>query len=319
VFADSKPNRTQRSCRLGHNNTNKKGVGIMTNLRTKMKHEMILRGLSPNTQVQYLNAVKKLYDHYKCSPAKLTEQEIKSFLLSIIASKSYAASSYNVMIHGLNFLYRKVLRRPITEIDLPRQKEPKKLPDILSISEVERIIKATTNLKHRTILTLIYGAGLRVSGVITLTVKDIDSERSLIHIREAKGKKDRYVILSALMLKMLRNYWRKYSLNNAKYDSIENNQKEDRLIFRGRQGKPLAAISITYIYNTAKKIAGVKKYGGIHALRHAFATHSLEAGMDLYTLKELLGHSSIASTVRYLRMTNRKLEGIKSPVDYLNL
>ena len=295
------------------------GADIMTTLRAKMKQEMILRGLSIGTQEQYLRAVIKLYEHYKRSPAKLSEQEIKSFLLFVISNKPCADSTYNIMIHGLKFFYEVVLDKKMVAIALPRKKEPQKLPDILSPLEVERIIKATLNLKHRTILILTYGAGLRASEVASLTVKDIDSDRSVIHIRQGKGNKDRYVMLSPFMRTSLRIYWKQCRLQTMKQQSHQNHQKENNFIFLGQSGKALSALSVGAIYKRSKNLAGIKKQGGIHALRHAYATHSLESGIDLYTLKQFLGHASLTSTIRYLRMTEKTLRTIQSPVDRLNL
>ena len=292
----------------------------MTNLREKMKHEMTLRGFSPETQKQYLRPVIKLYEYYQRSPAKLSEQEIKTFLLSIIESKAYSASTYNVMIHGLKFFYEVVLNKKMVAISLPRQKEPQKLPDILSPDEVARIIKATLNMKHRTILILIYGAGLRASEVASLRVGDIDRERSMIHIRQGKGNKDRYVMLSPCMLNALRTYWRQCrSTPKPSSPTAVHAQPENTLIFLGRSNQALSASSVGALYQHAKRLAGIKKAGGVHALRHAFATHALESGADLYTIKQLLGHSSITSTVRYLRMTDKTLQMTSSPVDRLNL
>ena len=201
----------------------------MTSLREKMKQEMTLRGLASGTQEHYLRAIIKLHDHYSRSPAKLSEDEIKSFLLFVISNQPCAASTYNVMIHGLKFFYEVVLNKKMVAINLPRKKEPQKLPDILSQSEVARIIKATLNLKHRTIVILIYGAGLRASEVGSLCVKDIDSERSVIHIREGKGKKDRYVMLSPFMLISLRTYWRECRLQPSK--DKESNQDREKFYF----------------------------------------------------------------------------------------
>ena len=292
----------------------------MTSLREKMKQEMTLRGLASGTQEHYLRAIIKLHDHYSRSPAKLSEDEIKSFLLFVISNQPCAASTYNVMIHGLKFFYEVVLNKKMVAINLPRKKEPQKLPDILSQSEVARIIKATLNLKHRTIVILIYGAGLRASEVGSLCVKDIDSERSVIHIREGKGKKDRYVMLSPFMLISLRTYWRECRLQPSKdKESNQDREKEHDFIFPGPSGNALSATSIGAIYRRSKSLAGIKKQGGVHALRHAFATHSLESGADLYAIKQLLGHASITSTVRYLRMTDKTLQSIQSPVDQLNL
>lgn len=292
----------------------------MTTLREKMKQEMILRGFSIGTQENYLRSVVKLHDYYNRSPAKLSEDEIKSFLLFVISNQSCAASTYNVMIHGLKFFYEVVLSKKMVVINLPRMKEPQKLPDILSQNEVARIIKATLNLKHRTLLILIYGAGLRASEAASLRVKDIDNERSVIHIREGKGKKDRYVMLSPFMLSSLRTYWKQCRLPPLK--NIARSQgckKEDDFIFLGQSGDALSASSIGAIYKRSKKLAGITKQGGVHSLRHGFATHSLEAGADLYAIKQLLGHASITSTVRYLRMTDKTLQSIQSPVDQLDL
>src|SRR5436190_237251 len=168
------------------------GDVIMPTLREKMKQEMILRGFSLGTQGNYLRAVIKLNDHFNRNPAKLSIEEIKSFLLTL-ANQSIAASTYNINIHGLKFFYEIVLNRPMVAIQLPRKREPQKLPDILSASEVERIIKATTNPMYRTLFILIYGAGLRASEAATLHIGDIDRARSVIHIRCGKGNKDRYV------------------------------------------------------------------------------------------------------------------------------
>jgi integrase/recombinase XerD len=284
----------------------------MTNLREKMKQEMTLRGFSIATQEQYLRAVIKLQDHYKRSPAKLNDDEIKSFLLAVTLKQPCSASTYNVMIHGLKFFYEIVLNKKMVEINLPRKKEPQKLPDILSQSEVERIIKGTHNLKHRTILILTYGAGLRASEVASLRVKDIDSDRSVIHIRQGKGNKDRYVMLSPLMLTSLRTYWKKCRSQTP-------NAKENDFVFPGSLGRAMSPISIGAIYKRSKHLAGVKKQGGVHSLRHSFATHALELGADIYTIKQLLGHSSITSTVRYLRMTDKTRQLTQSPIEMLSL
>ena len=282
----------------------------MTNLRDKMKQEMVLRGFSAGTQYQYYRAVMKLHDYYGRSPAKLTEEEIKSFLLFVIQKEQCAASTYNVMIHGLKFFYKVVLKKVVLALELPTRKEPQKLPDILSQQEVARIIKTTFNLKHRSILIVAYGAGLRASEVASLRVGDIDSDRRCIHIREAKGKKDRYVPLSPVMLNALRHYWKQCRLGS---------RKENDFIFPGTSGGALCPTTVGAIYKHSKHLAGIKKDGGVHALRHAFATHALEAGADIYAIKQILGHASMNSTVRYLRMTDKALQLVESPVERLGL
>lgn len=285
----------------------------MTSLREKMKQEMTLRGLSSGTQENYLRPVIKLHDHYKRNPAHLNETEIKAFLLTP-ENQSIAASTYNIMIHSLKFFYEVVLGKPVLAILLPRKREPQKLPDILSTTEVASIIKATTHLKYRTLFILIYGAGLRASEAASLRTGDLDRSRSTIHIRCGKGNKDRYVLLSPMMLQALEVYWKQ-----CRCKQKSSMHKDNDLLFLGRDGKPLSYSSIGSVYSQSKKQAGIKKQGGVHALRHAFATHALEAGADLFVIQQLLGHSSVTSTVRYLRMTDKTLQLIQSPVDKLTL
>ena len=285
----------------------------MTTLREKMKQEMTLRGLSSGTQENYLRPVIKLHDYYKRNPARLNEDEIKAFLLSP-ENQSLAASTYNIMIHSLKFFYEVVLGKPNLAILIPRKREPQKLPDILSSTEVEKIIKSTTHLKYRTLFILIYGAGLRASEAAALRTGDIDRSRSIIHVRCGKGNKDRYVLLSPTMLEALTLYWKEC---RCKQQPIETQNND--LVFLSQSGKPLSYSSIGTIYRQSKMQAGIKKQGGVHALRHAFATHALESGADLFVIKQLLGHASVTSTVRYLRMTDKTLQLVQSPVDKLTL
>jgi len=282
---------------------------IMTTLREKMKDAMALRGFSQGTQKKYLYEVIKLQKYYQRSPAKLSQDEIRNYLIYLVKERKLAASTYNVAVHSLRFFYDMVLRRIISYRDFPLSKEPRRLPDILSTSEVASIIKGCSNIKHRTMLVLAYGAGLRSAEIANLKVGDIDSDRMQIHIRNGKGGRDRYVILSPVMLDILRTYWRKC---RGKVNS-------DRLFPGQSPSKAITAATVGAVYKQAKEHAGIKKRGGVHSLRHAFATHSLEAGEDLYTIKQLLGHSSIESTARYLRLTTQKMQSIKSPIEDLEL
>lgn len=281
----------------------------MTTLRSKMKDEMVLRGFSTGTQKKYLYEVTKLSKHYQRSPAKISQKEIKAYLVYLVSERRLAASTYNVAVHSLRFFYDKVLRRIISYYDFPLSKEPRKLPDILSTTEVANIIRAAINIKHRAILVLVYGTGLRSSEVANLKIEDIDSKRMQIHIRNGKGGKDRYVVLSPVMLGMLRNYWRK-SRSKIKSNWIFPSQSPN---------KPITPATVGAVFKKAKQRTGITKQGGVHSFRHAFATHSLEAGEDLYTIKQLLGHSCIESTARYLRMTNNKMRSIKSPIEALKI
>jgi len=180
-----------------------------------------------------------------------------------------------------------------------------KLPSILSTNEVQRIIKSISNIKHKTLLIVIYGAGLRVSEAVRLRLKDIDSDRMTLHIRCCKNRKDRLVILSPVVLQHLRSYWQQYKFKDY--------------IFQGNGVDHITTSTATAIYKKAKVLAEVKKSGGIHGLRTAFAVHLLESGVDLFIIKKLLGHSSIHSTVRYLSFVPNKNNKVKSPIDQLSI
>jgi site-specific recombinase XerD len=279
----------------------------MTTLREKMKQEMILVGLAESTQVVYLKAITQLYEYYKKSPKELSSQEIKAYLLHLKQKKKLAPNTYNTQIYGLRFFYCITLRQPLLKLDLPATKVTYKLPEILSTNEVEQIIKATSNIRYRTLLMVIYGAGLRVSEAMNLKVSDIDKERMTLHIRCAKGGKDRLVILSPILYQALRDYW-----NVCKFSNYVFPNKHD-------PNKPLSTHRASQIFKSAKAKAGIKKQGGVHSLRHGFATHLLEAGTDIFAIKALLGHSSIQSTVRYLDFVPHRHQNLISPIDRLAL
>lgn len=192
------------------------------------------------------------------------------------------------------------------KLELPTTKVTYKLPEILSEREVQAIINAVGNIKHKALLTVIYSAGLRVSEAINLKLKDIDSDRMTLHIRACKNRKERYVILSPTTHKLLQQYWR-----SCKFTDY---------VFPGaKPGKPMSTSSASCIFKQSKVRAGVTKDGGIHSMRHAFAVHMLEANENLFTIKKLLGHSSISSTVRYLQFIPDKDCTVQSPVERLEL
>jgi site-specific recombinase XerD len=191
------------------------------------------------------------------------------------------------------------------KLELPTTKVTYKLPSILSIDEVQSIIKAAGNIRHKLLLIILYGAGLRVSEAVNLRISDIDSKRMTLHIRGGKNGKDRFAILSPVVLKHLRAYWNHYKFTDY--------------IFPGKGASHITTGVAYGIYKKAKKLAGVKKPGGTHAMRHGFAVHSLEAGTDLFIIKQLLGHSSIHSTVRYLSFSPCKDKNVKSPIDQLSI
>jgi integrase/recombinase XerD len=278
----------------------------MTNLRERMKEEMILVGLAESTQGIYLKAVENLHDYYRKSPAKLSTEEIRQYLLHLLQKKKLAPNTYNTHIYALRFFYCITLRKPLHKLELPTTKVKYTLPSILSRDEVQRLIKATGNIKHRALLMLIYGAGLRVSEALNLRINDIDSARMTLHIRDCKNGKDRYVLLSPVVRDVLRDYWKSCRFTDYVFPGEKDN-------------KPLTTSSTSAIFKSAKAAAGIKKPGGIHALRHAFATHLLESGADLYAIKSLLGHSSIHSTVRYLEFVPSRHPNLRSPIEQLTL
>ncbi|NBX75012.1 MAG: integrase [Proteobacteria bacterium] len=279
----------------------------MSTLREKMKQEMILVGLAKSTQAIYLKAVIDLHDYYNKSPTKLSESEIKTYLLYLKQEKKLAPNTYNTQIYGLRFFYCITLRQPLFRLNLPTTKVTYKLPDILSSDEVQKIIQSVKGIKYRTLLMVIYSAGLRVSEALNLKISDIDSDRMTLHIRCAKGGKDRYVILSPIVYSALRDYWKA-----CKFKEIVFPSKRDK-------EKSLSASKALQIFKEAKRKAGVVKSGGIHSLRHAFATHLLEAGTDIFSIKTLLGHASIQSTVRYLDFVPNRHQNLISPIDRLSL
>lgn len=279
----------------------------MSTLREKMKQEMILIGLAESTQAIYLKAVTDLNEYYKKSPAKLSESEIKAYLLYLKQQKKLASNTYNTHIYGLRFFYCITLRQPLFKLSLPATKVTYKLPDILSAGEVQSLIKVVRGIKYRTLLMLIYSAGLRVSEALNLKIADIDSDRMTLHIRNAKGGKDRYVILSPVVYEALRQYWKACPFSDIVFPSKKNPQI------------PLSAHRALQIFKEAKHRAGITKTGGIHGLRHAFATHLLESGADIFAIKTLLGHASIQSTVRYLDFVPNRHQNLVSPIDRLSL
>jgi integrase/recombinase XerD len=279
----------------------------MMTLREKMKQEMVLVGLTEHTQDIYLKAVTKLRDYFNKSPKELTEQEIKSYLLYLKQEKKLAPNTYNTQIYGLRFFYCITLRQPLFRLNLPTTKVTYKLPDILSANEVERIIKAVGNIKYRTLMMVIYGAGLRVSEAVNLRIADIDKDRMTLHIRCAKGGKDRFVILSPVVYLALRDYWKACKFKEYVFPSYNN------------PNKPLSTHRALQIFKEAKEKVGITKSGGIHGLRHAFATHLLESGADIFAIKALLGHASIQSTVRYLDFVPNRHQNLVSPIDQLKL
>lgn len=276
----------------------------MTPLRRKMLNDLIIRNLAENTQKSYLQAVTGLARYYKRSPDQLSVQEVQGYLLYLSQERHLAWKSCNTIRHGLRFFYQVTLERPAIQFYLPCAKEPSKLPEILSHEELVRLFTVTTNRKHRALLMTTYAAGLRASEVTQLRITDIDSERRCIRVDQGKGRMDRYVPLSPRLLTQLREYWRE--------------KRPPHWLFPGTWiDRHMSRDGASYIYGKARTKAGITKDGGIHTLRHNFATNLLEAGTELVVIQRLLGHTSIRSTFRYLHLAQEHTTATTSPLDLL--
>jgi site-specific recombinase XerD len=275
-------------------------------LRKQMDADMVVRGMSARTRESYLAAVAGLAKYYGRSPEQVSQAEVQRYLLHLIEERKLAWSSCNIAVSGLRFFYHVTLKRPQAQFDIPRARAPQKLPQILSREEIARLIELTANPKHRAILMSAYGAGLRLSELCRLKVGDIDSGRMSIRVEQGKGAKDRYTLLSARLLAELRRYWIAYRPKLWLFTGVRDGER------------PISDHSVQRLFYMAKARAGITKECGIHGLRHAFATHLLEAGVDIHTIQRLLGHGHISSTLRYFHLADKHLAATASPLDLLD-
>jgi len=279
----------------------------MKTLREQMDDAMVLRGFAARTRESYLAAVSALAKYYHRSPDLLATEEVEAYHLHLIVERKLAYSSVNLSASACRFLFDKVLRRPMFRSDIPMAKVPKTLPRILSRDEVTGLLAATPNLRARTLLTLTYAAGLRVSEVCALQLADIESapDRMCIKVRGGKGGKDRYTMLSPKLLETLREYWQMY--------------RPRTWLFPNPSGTGPIDIKVAQrTYCAARDQAGLGRHGGIHTLRHAFATHLLESGVDIHTIQRLMGHGHVSTTMRYFHLARHKLTGTTSPLELLD-
>lgn len=279
----------------------------MTKLRQQMDDAMVLRGFAPRTRESYLAAVTALAKHYRRKPDLLTSEEVQAWLLHLIVERKLAYASVNQMNCACRFLYEKVLRRPEVRFDIPMAKTPKFLPRVLSRDEVKRLFEAASGLRARTLLMATYAAGLRVSEVCALQLTDIESapDRMCVKVRQGKGGKDRYTMLSPQLLETLRDYWRLC-------------RPSIWLFPNSAETGPIDPGIAQRLYSAARDRAGLGSQGGIHTLRHSFATHLLESGVDIHTIQRLLGHSHVSTTMRYFHLARPKLTGTPSPLELLD-
>ena len=277
----------------------------MTQLRPKMIRAMQLQNLSDNTQRGYLAAASGLAKHYHQSPDQLTKEMIEDYLLYLKNDKGHAPNSCASVLSGLRFFYNHVAEQQIC-IEYSLSRKVQKLPTVLPQDDIWNIIHATDNIKHRLILMTTYSAGLRASEVIALKPKNIESKKMLIKVEKGKGGKQRYTLLSKILLKQLRGYYKTCRPKTYLFPSGYN--KHQTLCYE----------SVRCIYENARKKAGVKNGAGIHTMRHSFATHLLEAGYDIRKIQVLMGHARLSTTMIYLHVSRETLSKIPSPLDLID-
>ena len=278
----------------------------MSQVGKKMKEDLILSGLSSKTQSAYLREVKKLKEFYQKPPDLVTEQDLRNYFLYLSLQAKVSESLFTQALCGIKFFYTKTLNRNWKTFEIVKHKKPKRLPIILSKEEIKKILDATVipNLKHRAILSLIYSAGLRIGEARRLKAADIDSKRMLIKINQGKGNKDRYTILARQTLMLLRQYYRAY-------------QPQDWLFPGVPSTKPISDKAIELVFKKACEKSGINKHVTPHSLRHSFATHLMESGVNLRYIQNLLGHQSPETTALYTHVCNQHISKIISPIDTL--
>ena len=277
----------------------------MTPLRRRMLEDLQVRNLSVHTQRSYLEQVSRFARHFDKSPAELGPEEIRAYQAYLTNEKKLAPASIVIAVSALRFLYKVTLQRQwsMDEV-IPAPKKPQTLPVVLSPEEVLQFLDSVASPKHRTILTTCYAAGLRISEAVRLTSPVIDSRRMVIRIAQGKGQKDRYVMLSPKLLEILRDWWRR--------------ERPTTWLFPGeRPGQHVTRNAVELACRKARRRSRIPKPVTPHSMRHAFAVHLLETGTDVRTIQLLLGHRSLATTARYLRIATNKVCSTTSPLDLL--
>ena len=267
-------------------------------LISKLQQEMKITGFSPRTIKSYSLCLKKLYNHFKKPLNKINENQFKEFLAEL-ANKNYSPYTLNLYHASLKYVIENIYHQPF-RFSFPYAKRHKKLPVVLSRKEIRQIIDCLHNSKHRLLVALSYGAGLRVSEVLSLKVKDIDLGELVIQLKSSKGKKDRITIIPIKI---------KNDLQNAIAGKTSNSY-----VFESERGGRLSSRTAQKVFTNTLKKTGIKKAATFHSLRHSFATHLLENGVDVRYVQELLGHANIRTTQLYTKVTNPKLKNIKSPL-----
>ena len=277
----------------------------MTPLRQRMLEDMGIRNFAANTQRSYLQYVSAFARHFHRSPDELGPEQVRAFQVHLSKTRQLTPGTLTVATAALRFLYKVTLKQDWAVDDIPMPKKPFKLPVILSPDEVAHFLESVGNVKHRTIFMAAYAAGLRISEATHLKVTDIDSQRMVLRVEQGKGLKDRYVMLSPRLLEELRSYWKI--------------ARPKTWLFSGdTPGQPITTGAVRHACQRAHRISGIAKPITTHSLRHAFATHLLEAGTDVRKIQLLLGHRSLATTSHYLKVATSTVCATTSPLDLLS-
>jgi len=277
----------------------------MGTIRDKMRDDLDLRGFASTTKKEYLQRAQNFVAYYHRPPTELGEREVREFLLYLVNEKKTGSATQHMYTAAIKFLYATTLDRPEVVANIPWPKRSQTLPDILTGEEVERLFQQIASIKHRAILMTAYGAGLRISEACSLQTSDVDSKRMLIHVHEGKRSKDRYVMLSERLLDALRAYWKVVRPSGP-------------FLFPGAiPGRSITPSAVQRVLHQVVVQCQFTKRVTAHSLRHGFATHLLEVGTDIRVIQRLLGHSSLQTTARYTKVTERHIGRTKSPLDLI--
>lgn len=281
----------------------------ITPLRQRMIDDMRMRKLSPQTQASYIRVVKRFAKFLGRSPDTASAEDLRRYQLHLVDS-GISAISLNASLTGLKFLFETTLDHPALMAKMRAVHEPRKLPVVLSREEVARLLAAADNLKHQTALSVAYGAGLRASEVVALKVSDIDSQRMTLRVEQGKGSKDRYAMLSPVLLERLRAWW--------KFAHAQGKMLPGGWLFPGLAPvDPLSTRQLTRAVHAAAEAAGIDKRVSMHTLRHSFATHLLEQKVDIRVIQVLLGHKKLETTALYAQVATDILREVVSPIETL--
>jgi integrase/recombinase XerD len=274
-----------------------RGEAPMSALRQRLMEDLQVRNYSPRTVEAYVAAVAKLAKHFKRSPDQLSNEDVRAFQVELLAKKP-SWSQFNQVVAGLRFFFGTTLARPGVVEMLPYGKKPKRLPTVLSVEEVGQLLEAARPGRERVLMQTAYACGLRISELMSLQVTDIDSARMVVNVRQGKGAKDRQVPLSARLLGELRQWWCRHRRKPWLFPGCTERTMEQPM-------------NVTNVQRMCQKVvarAQLRKKASMHTLRHSYATHLLEAGVDVVTLQKLLGHTSLSTTARYLHLSTRQMQ-----------